>query len=172
MANQDVPLGFNYIQGSDCGRVRKFEVTNGDSLAANDTVYCDSAGRAADTMDLPLGVAMSSIIDGYTGEINATGATASEDYIFVYTGVFNMYIAQITTGALADPYTTRSSAACFDETGNAGLQEINAAAHTKDLWKVVGPANEYDTGEKSAVGSNQKVYCQLNPLVHVFGSAA
>jgi len=173
MANKNIPLGFSYVQGSDCGRVRRVEVTNGVSLSSGDVTYLDSAGRAYDTAGaLSLGVGFSNIIDGYTGEINTTAATASEDYMLIYTGVFNMYIGQIGDGNLEDPYTTNSSADCFDEAGATGVQYINQAASSNDTWKVLGAANEYDSGDKSAYDTYQKVYCQLNSLVDAFGSIA
>jgi len=171
MANANLPNGFTLF--SNDAVVIKYLVANADSLKANDTVYLDSSGYASDTASkIALGVAQSDIIDGYTGAINATAATASYDYIYVNVNTNSVYTAQISTGALTSPYTTKSSAASYDEAGSAGVQYINAAAHSHDLWKVVGYATEYKDGSESAAGNYQKVYCKLNSAACAFGTIA
>lgn len=171
MANQDIPKGYQLYKGID--EPLKFLAANGDTIKAGDLVFLDSSGYANDTASVvPLGVAVSNIIDGYTGAINATAATASYDYVMVLTNPFNLYIGQIASGALTNPYTTRSSAACFDNAGSSGAHYINQAAHTQDTWKVIGAAFEFDKGTPSAAGAYQKVFCQINPHRHWRGDVA
>jgi hypothetical protein len=73
-------------------------------------------------------------------------------------------------GALADPYTTRSSAACFALAGTTGIHEINESSSTGDCFKIVGIGRDPATGEESAVGANQRKLCRLNLAKHVFGT--
>lgn len=172
MANKDLPKGFQLVHPNNAFCI-DYLVADADSLKAGDTVYLDSSGYASDTASgIALGVAMSNIIDGYTGAVNDTAATASYDYISVCVDRNAIYVAQISTGALTDPYTTRSSAACFDEAGDAGAQYINAAASTNDTWKVIGAASEKGDGSKSVVGAYQKVYCQFNLAKFFLGTIA
>lgn len=170
MANTDIKLGFQLYRADD--EPLKFLVANGDTIKAGDTVYIDSSGYATATDGVTMGVAQSNIIDGYTNVINATAATASYDYVMVLTNPMNIYSAQITTGAQDSPYTTRSSAACYDEAGSSGAQYIDAAASTNDTWKVLGVAYELKDGAASALAAYEKVFCQTNPLVHFRGTIA
>jgi len=171
MANANLPRGFTLF--SNDAIVIKYLAADGESLAAGDTVYMNSAGYAGDTATDPtLGVAMSDIIDGYTGAINATAASASYDYIYVNININSIYTAQISTGALTSPYTTRSAAAAYDEAGDSGVQYINAAASDNDTWRCVGYATEYKEGAESVAGVYQKVYCKLNPLECILGTIA
>lgn len=172
MANVDRPTGFKLVSPKDAFCI-DYLVADADVLKAGDTVYLDSSGYASDTASgIALGVAMSDIRDGYTGAVNATAATASYDYISVCVDVNAIFRAQISTGALTSPYTTRSGAAAYDEAGSAGVQYIDAAASTNDTWKIVGPANEDGNGAASIAGTYQKVYCKFNPLKHAFGCIA
>jgi hypothetical protein len=175
MANADIPIGFELIYPKDAPCF-DYLIANADALAKGDTVYLDSSGYASDTASgVVLGVAMDNMRRGTTGAVidgATTSSTTYYDYISVCVHSEAIYKAQISTGALTSPYTTRSSAACYEEAGTYGVQYINAAASTNDTWKVIGAAAEYGNGSKSAVGTYQKVYCKINPLKHAFGCIA
>ncbi len=178
MANANLPNGFELIYPKDAPCL-DYLVANADALEKGDTVYLDSSGYASDTASgVVLGVAMSNMIRGTGSDAGKviSGATTSSttyyDYISVCIHSEAIFKAQISTGALTSPYTTRSSAACYDEAGTYGVQYINAAASTNDTWKVLGAAAELGNGSKSVAGTYQKVYCKINPLKHAFGCTA
>ena len=175
MANANLPKGFELIHPKDA-LCLDFLIADADALSAGDVVYLDSSGYASDTQSkIVLGIAQDNMRRGTTGAyipVATTSSTTYYDYISVCVDVNAIYRAQISTGALADPYTTRSSAACFDETGDSGSQYINAATHALDQWKILGAANEDKDGVASAIGVYRKVYCKLNIAVCAFGTIA
>ena len=169
MANENVPMSFK-IHNREVVALEKWPTSAALASKDGDILFLDSAGRADDAVGIVLGVQVGSIIDAVTGELDPA-TVAADDFVMVCTDPNVIMEAQISVGALTDPYTTRSSAACFDLAGNAGVQYINAGASTNDLFKVIGVGSER-SGEKSAYGNYQKVLCQFNPLVHFRGPIA
>ena len=172
MANTDIKRSFTPIDGS-YHKSYILEKKASESLASKpgDVVYLDSAGRIDDAASAIIGgLQMDGIRDQVTGAINAIAAV--DDLVNVLVDPATLFIGQITTGALADPYTTRSSAACFDVAGNAGVQYVDAGAHSNDTIKVVNPHFEYAAGEASAIGAYQKAIFKFNQLKHHLGVIA
>jgi len=145
---------------------RKYPATSAATIAIGDAVIIDSAGRvsvatAASSTEL-LGVAASAV----------TSATEG-DPIYVWDNPDMLFEAMASTGALADSYTTRSRAACFDLAGTTGEMYVNAAASSEDLFKCIGEcAKDPSSGADSAVGSNQMKYWKISSGAHVYGTIA
>jgi hypothetical protein len=146
---------------------RKYPLTASQTIAIGDVVILDSAGRVSvgasnSAAGLYLGVAASS----------CTSSTAG-DPIYVWDDPNMIFEAMVSTGALADCYTTRSSAACFDLTGTTGAQYVNSSGSTYDVFKVIGEcAKDPTTGVDSAVGTNQMKYVKFNLASHAYGTLA
>ena len=145
---------------------RKYPLASTQTIAIGDAVILNSAGRveiavAASSTEL-LGVA-------------ASGCTTSTegDAIYVWDNPNMLFEAMASTGALADSYTTRSRAACFDLAGTTGEMYVNAALSTEDLFKCIGEcAKDPSSGADSAVGSNQMKYWKVSSGAHVYGTIA
>jgi len=166
MANADLPIGFIAVMDEDYHAPHRWGATASQSIKIGDVVYLSSAGRVtiaiASTSSCILGVAASSV----------SSATA-DDYIYVYDHPLQVFEGQCSgNGALADPYTTNSAAACFDLEGTTGIMEINEDASSIDIFKVVGVGKDPVTGLDSAVGANQRKRVRFNPAIHVFGTTA
>ena len=175
MANKNIPRGFELVWPKDAFCL-DYLVADSAVLKAGDTVYMDSSGYASHTAtNQTLGVAQDDMRIG-TGssakKVTALGEADTYDYISVCIDINAIYKAQISTGALTSPYTTRSSAAAYDEAGDAGVQYIDAAASTNDTWRIVRWAAEYGDGSQSANSTYQKVFCKLNPAEAIFGTIA
>lgn len=170
MANTDDKRSFRLKSYNDALVITR-KVDASYAGEPGDVVFLDSAGRATDTASgVILGLQMSAIQDvSSPGDTVDTGA--EDDLIEVCADPMCTFEGQITTGALTDAYTTRSSAACFDVAGSAGQQYIDAAASTNDHVKVVGESNEYD-GEPSEVGAYQKKLFKFNLAAHYLGTIA
>lgn len=169
MANTSRPQGFIPVNTDDA-TVTQWTCTASETFKATDVVYMASTGRmTASASGVAVGALASNIIDVMTGEINATSAVG--DLVNVFDCPFDIFKAQISTGALDSPYTTRSSAACYDAAGSAGVMYINAAASSNDTFKVLAPSFEAD-GSVSAVGAYQKVTCKFNLAAHFAGTIA
>lgn len=172
MVNTDIKKSFIIHDPSLNARPEKIACKNAETMKAGDVVFLEnSSGKVTSTYHASnsqfiAGVCASNIIDGYTGDINDTAATASEDYVLVYTDPYAVFKAQISTFTATDPVTTGVSAGCYDIAGSAGAQYINAAASSNDTIRVLGLSSEYDTGVESAVGASAKVFCQMNPQKH------
>ena len=173
MGNLNQPVSFAILNPSKYKPVKRY-VDASYTGKKGDAVSLDSSGFATDTLSqIMCGIQVSGIIDGVTGEVNSTGSsTAGEDYILVVDDPNVEFVGQMTTGALTDPYTTRSSAAAFDIAGSAGVQYVDAGASTNDQVKVVKNFIEPDTGADSAVGAYQKKVFMFNPLKHFRGCIA
>lgn len=171
MANTDQPRSFE-ILNFDEAMVRQFPVDASYAGKDGDVVYLDSAGRATDTASaITLGIQQGGINDvSSPGDIVDTGA--EDDKISVYICPNVIFKGQISTGALADTYTTRSAAACFDIAGSAGQQYVDAAASTNNTVKVVATSYEYKDGKESEVGAYQKKIFKFNPASHYLGTIA
>lgn len=170
MANTNRPNGFRpkNIKDADCNR---YVITAGQVLEPGDMVSLDSDGTLVIGAGSPIvGVVNSNMTAFDTGENIAT-ATAS-DYCMVWDNPLEIFIAQTSEFTATDPYTTASSAACFDIVSTTGGQYINAAAHSQDAIKVLRLSFENELGKKSIVGAYAKVECQINPLKHFRGATA
>jgi hypothetical protein len=170
MANRNVPNGFRPKNIKDADS-NQYVITAGQVLAIGDLVYFDSAGTLAigDTGGRIAGVVAGNMIEHETGETIAT-ATAG-DYCMVWDDPFQIFIAQTSSFAATDPYTTASSASCFDIVTTTGAQYINASSSTYDTIKVLRLSSE-ENGKKSIAGAYAKVECQINPLKHARGCTA
>ena len=167
MANTDKPNGFRPAYGEVYHSPHKWTVAGSEAIAVGDVVYLNSDGRVAfaaagQNGDL-LGVAATAV---------TTAATTATE-IWVWDHPLQVFEGQYSgNGALTDPFTTRSSAACFALAGTTGIQEINESSSTGDCFKIVGVGRDPANGEVSAVGANQRVKCRLNLAKHVFGTTA
>lgn len=166
MAN-NTRYGFRPVQkhfGADAIS-HDYVVAASATIAAGDPVTLDSAGRVtvavANSSTNLLGIAATAV----------TSATVG-DAIKVYDDPNTIFEAMASTGALTDPYTTRSSAAAFDLAGTTGAFYVNTAASSQDLFKCVGIGYDPGTGEISAVGSNQMKLWKINGLMHIYGTTA
>jgi len=174
MANDNVRNSFNIIN-SDCEELKslEYEVEADFTGQPKDVVWLDSAGRVTTTgaAGAVLGIQISEIYGADDKVVETVGsAVAGESKCLVNCDPNVIFEGVITTGALADAYTTRSAAACFDVAGSAEAQYVDAAANTRDEIKVIGASHELDTGTVSAVGANQRKKFMFNKLTHVFGS--
>lgn len=167
MANTNRPNGFVPVAFNNSSEIiaHAWPVAASQTIAAGDLLYLDSAGRAAIATATTAGNFL-----GVSAQASASQAVGTE--ILVYDDPNQVYHAQSISGALADPYTTASAAACFDIVATTGAMYINSAASSYNVIKVLGPAFDPATGEKSAVGSYQRQFCKINPALHVFGTTA
>lgn len=162
--------GFKIVQKGEGKDVlpRAYPAAGSEAIAIGDVVALDSAGRIA--------LATSTTTEGTYVGVAATplAATASAgDTIFVYDDPNAIFEAMVSTGALADCYTTRSCAACFDITGSTGAQYVNSSSSSYDVFRVIGEAApDPVTGVLSAVGTNQMKYVKFSPLAHAYGAVA
>jgi hypothetical protein len=163
MANTSVLLGFK-PKNVDGAKANDYFVTATETLKQSDVCYMASTGLTTATAGVIQGIAAGPQWDPDTGLVKATAEAG--DKIKIWDDPWEIFIGQITTYAATDPYTTRASAACYDNAGSAGAQYINKAASTNDIWKILKLSDEYDTGKQSAVGAYAKVECQLNPDKH------
>ena len=169
MTNTNRALGFRPKNIKNAVATR-YIVTAAQVIEVGDVVSIDSAGTVVIGAGGPiLGVAASNMIDTDTGLVKAT-AEAS-DTISVWDDPNEVFVGQISTFAATDPYTTRSSAACYDVAGSTGAQYINAAASTQDAFRVKKLAWEED-GKASIAGAYAKVEFRINNLKHVYGVIA
>lgn len=154
MANINNPFGFkNY---ANARRQKIVYLPAAASLASvyGDTVYFDSAGRITATPGYVAGTQRGPAIDPITKDVVTT--VSAGDLIPVDVSG-DLMVAQISTFALTDPYTTIVSSDCFDVAGSAGAQYIDAGSSTNDIIKVLAllPGQE--------VGAYAKVICKYNP---------
>jgi len=159
--------GFSPIFDENYHAPHRWTVAGSEAIAIGDMVYIDSSGYIAlatsSTNGCLMGVAAS-----------AVAATASAgDTIYVWDHPLQTYEACTNaTGALTDPYTTNSSAACFALTGATGAQLINESSSTYDMIKIVGVGKDPVTGLDSVAGTNQMKRCRINLAKHAFGTTA
>jgi hypothetical protein len=174
MANTNNPKGFKPIDTDDNSWVVRWKVNASETTNIGDVLYLGTDGYATLTRvaGYILGVQVGNIEDGITGVNNTTSSsTDGEDTVLVNINPNLLMTAQITTGAVTDPYTTGSSATAFDIAGTTGVQYINAGASAQDEIKVILPAYE-DNGSVSAAGAYQKVLCKFNIAKHFLGTLA
>jgi len=173
MPNTDLKKSFEPI---DPGLYRPQEYLCDASFAAKagDVVYLDSAGRVTDTASgVALGIQVSAIYSVATLQVETTGSsTAEESAVLVISDPNVRFRGQISTFTQTDPYTTRSSAGCYDVAGSAGAQYVDAAASTNDTIKVIERSHEYEKGGKSEVGAFAKCEFAFNQLKHAYGVIA
>ena len=169
MGNTNRPIGFR-PQNADGEHCRKYVITAAQVLADGDMVSFDSSGTLVIGAGSPIaGVVNGGMIDATDGGIKTTAEAG--DTCFVWDDPNTVFIAQISSFAATNPYTTASSAACFNVTATTGAQFINASEHTQDAIKILGLEYEED-GVKSVAGAYAKVECRINGLKHAFGVTA
>lgn len=165
MANENKPTGFVAVMDENYHAPHRWGCTASQTIAIGDVVYLSSAGRVtiatATTAGVFLGVAASAV----------TSATV-DDYIYVWDHPWQVFEGQSISGALTDPYTTRSADACFDLVATTGAMYINSAASSYNVFKVVGVGKDPVTGLDSVAGSYQRQRVIFNPALHVFGTTA
>jgi hypothetical protein len=163
MANADRPVGFTPAEDCPYYPPKPWPVVGSAAIAKGDMVTLNSDGYVCiDITGAQLGVADSSV----------TASSSAGDTIMVFDNPNQIFQGQCSgDGALADPYTTRSAAACFDIEGTTGIMEINENATSALIVKIVGVGKE-PNGEKSAVGTNQKKLFRISRPLHLFGTIA
>ena len=134
------------------------------TIAVGDLVTFDAAGRVI------IATASSAKILG-SANTPCTSSTVG-DAIKVFDDPDQIFVAQISTGALTDPYTTMTLSTAFDIVATTGGLYINAAATSIDIIQVLHPATEPATGVDSVVGAYQKVHCRINRAKHCLGGVA
>ena len=169
MSNTTRPLGFR-PKNIKNATVTQYPVTAAQVIVVGDVLSMDSAGSLVIGAGGPIiGVAASNVIDPDTGLVKATAEAG--DTIGVWDDPNEVFVGQISSYAATDPYTTRSSGACYDVAGTTGVQYINAAAHSQDAFKIRCLAWE-ENGKKSVAGDYAKVEFRINNLKHVYGVIA
>ena len=163
MANATV-YGFRPVMDEDYKAPRKWPLAITQTIAIGDVVTLDSSGNviiATATSAFVLGVA-------------ATPCTVSalNDPIYIWDSPTQRFEGMASTGALADPYTTRSAGACWDLSATTSAMYMNTAASTYKIFKTVGVSKDPVTGLDSALGTNQMQICMFAPAIHVFGTIA
>lgn len=168
MANTSRPMGLKPRNIKDA-ETNQYVVTAAQVIVAGDVVSLDSAGTVIIGDSLPIGVAASNMVDSVDGSIKATAEAG--DTISIWDDPNEVFVGQISTFAATDPYTTSSSAACYDIAGATGVQYIDAAATSNDTFKIKRLSWE-ENGKKSIAGAYAKVECRFNNLKHVYGVIA
>lgn len=175
MANLNRPLGFkpeNIVNASP----HEYPVTAAQVTQEGDVLYMSSAGTVGGVnTDLVIGIQAGNYFAkaGNQGKLVARDpgdAAVAGDKVLVWDDPHMVFIGQISTFTITDPYTTRATAACYDTAGSAGAQYINAAASTLDHWKIKGLSNE-TTGFRSVAGAYAKVRAVFNLDKHIYGNA-
>jgi len=168
MANKNLPNSFKVINPELC-TPEKFLVDADYAGVSGDMVWLESEGYASDTNANPMiGIQAGEIQNVTTTKVTAGAgsSTKGESFIMVYNKSDIEFVGQISTGALTDPYTTATSAACFDVAGSAGVQYVDAGSHSNDAIRVVRDYIEPDTGLASAAGAYQKKVFRMNSDKH------
>lgn len=165
MANTSILKGFTPKNIKNASLSRDL-LTTGETTQDGDILYRASTGllTATASTNKIVGIQCGAIIDETDGETNDTSVAG--DIVSVWDDPNEVFIAQLTTFAQTDPYTTRVSSACYDVAGSAGAQYIDAAATSLDSMKILRLSYEYDTGARSVVGAYAKVECVINPDKH------
>jgi len=146
---------------------RKYQLAVTQTIKIGDVVALDSAGQvtiatATTAKGLYLGVAAS-----------ACAVSVAGDPIYVWDDPNMIFEGMVAIGALADCYTTRSAAACFDLAGTTGVMYVNQAGTTYDVFKCIGEcAKDPLSGANSAVGAYQMKYWKINSTAHAYGTVA
>jgi len=170
MANVDRADGFTPINLVSTLPPNKYTMAADETTKKGDIVFIDSDGLITGTAGIIAGIQASAFWTPADGSVNATSVAGDE--VMIYDDPFLVFRAQISTFTATDPYTTRSSAACYDVAGSAGAQYINAAASTQDLFKIMSLTTEPNTPAMSVAGANAKVLARFNILKHMFGCIA
>jgi len=169
MANTDRKVGFQPKNIKDA-ETRKYKILAAETTQSGDVLEMDSTGYVKAYAGGPIvGVqngAITSNASATKGENIATAATG--DTVSLWDDPFELFVGQIAEFTLTDPYTTRATAACYDNAGSAGAQYINNAVSTNDTWKI-HRLNSEQNGTESAVGAYAKVECSFNPGKHLYG---
>ncbi len=168
MANTDLPNGLHPIQIYDApARITHYPVAASQTIAKNDVLSIDTAGR------IIIAVANSSTIFAGVSAQDSALAAADTD-VMVYDDPEQIFSCNDDgTPGLAAPYTTRSSAACYDLKGTTGVFECNSAASSQDVFKVVGFGTDPFTGEPTTKsGINPRLLVKFNKAVHIYGTIA
>lgn len=171
MANINNPHSFEVLDVGEA-ECREFPVEASYAGKKGDVCYLNSAGRVTATPGRVLGIQGDSILDETTNGATTVAVGSEDDKVKVFCSPYLEFAGQISVGALADTYTTSSSAACFDVAGSAGQQYVDAGSSTYDVIKVGPPYTEVRDGSTSAVGAYQKKIFRFNLLKHVFGTIA
>lgn len=155
--------GFRPAKAEDYKAPTKWVVAGGEAIAVGDVVALNSAGR------ITLATATTAAVCGVAASPVAATAAAG-DAILVWDNPMTVFEAMVSTGALADPYTTATPANCFDLIGTTGAQYVNAASSTYDIFKCVGVSKDPVTGADSEVGANQMKLWVINKGKHQLGT--
>lgn len=166
MANT-AKYGFRVVQDYNgaCVIPHIYPVAASQTIAKDDPVILNAAGRVEVAVS-----AQSDVLLGFAAHASSSADEGTD--IWVYDDPNVVVEAMVSTGALTDPYTTRSTAAAFDLVGTTGAFYVNAAASAQDLFKCVGVSKDPVTGIDSAVGANQMKYWKVAPTAHVYGTIA
>lgn len=161
MANANKPNGFIPKDETEPG---KYVLAASQTIAVGDLVTFDSAGRviiATATSAKILGAAASSCSSSSAG-----------DTVYVYDNPDTIFVAQVSTGALTDPYTSMTLTGAFDIVATTGGMYVNTAASTYDIVQTIRPGTDPVTHEESAVGAYQRMECRINRAKHCLGGVA
>jgi sensor c-di-GMP phosphodiesterase-like protein len=150
-----------------------YPVAASETFQKGDVVFFDANGRITLTAGSIAGICASGITGTTSKKPETTSsATAGDSEVLVYTDPRIIFYGQLSSFALTDPYTTRSSATCFDVVTTTGAQYINAASSANDHVKVLSRSSEAGNGVLSEIGAYAKCLFQFNPLVHFRGCTA
>ena len=163
MANR-IKYGFVPVHAENYTTPQWYVVAASQTIALGDPVIMNSAGRVEVAV---AGEISTAIILGVSASYVENSTV--DDPIQVYDNPNQIFEAMVSTGALADPYTTRSALACFDLAGTTGAFYVNAAASAQDVFRCVGNSSD---PEASEVGANQRKQFKFNPAAHMYGTIA
>jgi len=109
----------------------------------------DSAGRAI------IGTTTSAFVIGVAADAIAAPAVGTK--VRVYDDPEQIFEGQCDgTPGLAAPYTTRTATACYDIKGSTGAFEINDAASSIDMIRVMGFPNK-PSSDNDPTAANPRV---------------
>ena len=169
MTNTNSPRSFQILNDRKY-YTRKVKVAASYAGKSGDPVFLEASGRATATVGDIYGLQDGGIEDvSVPGDVVLTADV--DDLIIMYYEPNVKFSGQISVGALADTFTTRSSAAAFDLGGSAGARFVDAASSSDDLFKVISDYHE-DNGEPSEVGAFQKKVFTWNLDKHFLGTIA
>ena len=161
MANR-IKYGFVPVHAENYTTPQWYVVAASQTIALGDPVIMNSAGRVEVAV---AGEISTAIILGVSASYVENSTV--DDPIQVYDNPNQIFEAMVSTGALADPYTTRSALACFDLARTTGAFYVNAAAFTNGIFKCVGNSSD---PEASEVGANQRKLFKFLSTRHILSS--
>src|SRR3989339_637673 len=163
MANR-IKYGFVPVHAENYTTPQWYVVAASQTIALGDPVIMNSAGRVEVAV---AGEISTAIILGVSASYVENSTV--DDPIQVYDNPNQIFEAMVSTGALADPYTTSNVGGnkYFQLAGTTGAFYVNAAAFTNGIFKCVENSSD---PEASEVGANQRKLFKFLSTRHILSS--